>query len=1261
MRLLRFLPLLLCGAAAFAGQSIQFGAQNISNQTAPTTPTNRLEFCIHSWTAGSYTHIVSGPGGAFGNGATGWLVYMQSQGASGLGLASRNAWDNGPGTFIPLGGLTVPEVYVRLQHDRANLVDDYEAWDVSGNRIFSASIQYTSEVDSGKGLSIGYGNEPTVDVAFMRVHTTLVPLNSRPPVTYSPANRLLEWKFDGNLSDSSGNGYIAVYGRGLPTYVTTLNQQIVAILKANANSWANIVSLRAGYSGSLDGTSSYSEADTSSTVTCFWQELSGPSGLFFAGRSSCSPTISGIVYGDYTMELAVTDVTNNQVVATADVGAVAMDSKGIVVNADPNADAMFGDMIAFGQNPWGYADYWEQHAMYLRLADYTAEGWGSSGPQWEQTGAGTVSYYWNGRGIGPGNTTCSNTLTAGITAAALSIPVSNASCLDLTTYPTRILLAAGGPTEEVRICSSSATGGPATLTACYDGRGQNAANWGGGSLVGQVKVTGSGTTFITDPVSAVCPGGAPGPTGLASYSGTSTLTAGSATMTGLGTAWTSGMVGSYVRVPATHGGTAFIFLAEVAAVDSGTSITLNRVYPSDADTGSYPHAILPGYRTIDLRGPHIIDTSATGEWMWNATGCESETALYLNPFTSGNEFADGHDIPPNNGRLMTGYQYSVTDSSGWVNEGANGGISFYGESLASRALCLRSGLAAACNAANVIDSYLVKSPWGNLDGGGYPPLFMGGLGIGAFTSAVLGQGASWGDLRSYAALGEGTANGIYNGGSPICYDGDTRDNAYTFAWLVYAAIYDPDTSPGGFRSRWINDLSTMQADDAACHLSDYSWANGFDWNNSGSLAFGPITMTNNSAAVTGSGLASGVCSGSASGSGAVVNGSATFTVTAGSIPSSNVDALVITGTLGGNPLTVQLMVAGSGSSAGLSALWPGDTGPVTWMAVDTQDGSRNMIAIATSNADTSDLQSNYACIWNNANSLTLDRPWKGSTGSSYYGFIGNLAGFGQQPFYEGINAYRMGLLAAATAPALASHAATYQSYNNNAIAWIKNTGFDMSTLTTSYGRGFQFCEPFTVSSTIQFDWRSPGCTYTAANPDSMSVGREQDMEISNAFSDYYIYNPASANKTWGDEAYGAVWGNPSFNTGGVYYDAASDATNQAPTNLSDSSIHGGKWYGFFAGMGMLHRWPAVRLGGVDPPNNATIEVPFNVAGVTRATQAQITITSPSGKAVTTVCPVSPCAISVDKRSGSVLMELDYLGSSGAVVSPGDILPLFVPQ
>jgi hypothetical protein len=96
-------------------------------------------------------------------------------------------------------------------------------------------------------------------------------------------------------------------------------------------------------------------------------------------------------------------------------------------------------------------------------------------------------------------------------------------------------------------------------------------------------------------------------------------------------------------------------------------------------------------------------------------------------------------------------------------------------------------------------------------------------------------------------------------------------------------------------------------------------------------------------------------------------------------------------------------------------------------------------------------------------------------------------------------------------------------------------------------------------------------------------------------------------------------------------------------------------------MGMLHRWPAVRLGGVDPPVNRTVYVPFTLAGVSGAAAVQVTITLPNGAASTQMCPASPCAVTVDARIGSVLMKMDYLNAAGSIVAPGDTSPLYVPQ
>ncbi|MGA2716436.1 MAG: hypothetical protein ABSG41_25355 [Bryobacteraceae bacterium] len=113
--------------------------------------------------------------------------------------------------------------------------------------------------------------------------------------------------------------------------------------------------------------------------------------------------------------------------------------------------------------------------------------------------------------------------------------------------------------------------------------------------------------------------------------------------------------------------------------------------------------------------------------------------------------------------------------------------------------------------------------------------------------------------------------------------------------------------------------------------------------------------------------------------------------------------------------------------------------------------------------------------------------------------------------------------------------------------------------------------------------------------------------------------------------------------------------------MLDAYIHAGKWYGFFAGMGMLHRWPAVRLGGVDPADHRTVYVPFTLSGTANAAKVRLTITQPNGASAILICAASPCAATVDARSGSVPMKMDYLNSSGTMVAPGDNIPLYVPQ
>ncbi len=724
-----YLSFILLGGVAFAGQSIQLSTATASSSSIPAQPVGnpwRVEFSIHDWDPNaSASHPLGGA-------AVGADIQFQNLGGGDLRLQifSTNVV-GGAVCQMPIGSLPTKFITLRFQEDPTAKVDYCQAWDIGGNKIFDFSLPFTSESGSNSpGASVG-GTGQNLSTAYFRIYTSIVPTNARPPVTADTSSTcLVHWKFDGNLNDSCSGNHTASMSTGSPTFVATPGQSLVVSLvkTLNAPAWAFSASLRAGFPGQLDGSASYSQTDSSASVSCTWQQLSGPSILVWDSRASCTPTVTGLIFGDYNFELVVVDATGQQVTGTQHIGAVATDANGIVINADPNVDFLFGPMIAFGKNPWGYQDYWALHASTLRAADYLSQGWAPT-PQWERTGQGTVSFYFNCVGpLGFCNSSLGTTLSAGITASATSISVTNAANLDLTSFPTHIILFSNfSQSEEIRICSASMN----VLTVCYDGRGQVPLAFANATAVLQSKVTGTGTKFLSDSTAPVCPVGAPGPPGPSAYSsGTVALAANSTTLTGSGTTWTAAMVGDYARIRATHGGQAFVFVAQMSGFTGVSSLTLARPYPSDADTGTgFTYDIMAASRTIVLRYPHATDPSGDGELTFGtAGGCESETAVYTNPVTSGNTFDTGHDVPAVDGLHVTGRSYSVTDTTGWVNNSSLGGISYYGESLAHRALYYRSGLASALTAANQIADYWIKSPWGNPDGNGHPALELGGEG-----------------------------------------------------------------------------------------------------------------------------------------------------------------------------------------------------------------------------------------------------------------------------------------------------------------------------------------------------------------------------------------------------------------------------------------------------------------------------------------------------------------------------------------------------
>jgi hypothetical protein len=990
-----------------------------------------------------------------------------------------------------------------------------------------------------------------------------------------------------------------------------------AVIKTNpAPSWGPIQSWKVGATNGLDGSASTGGWSGYNWSCTAYDPGTGPvscSSLTFNSTTVAMPTVTGAAFGDYTIQLC--DGANMHC-GTAHIGAVNFDANGVVIPRSANFTSIFGPTIALGQNPWGFADERNLAAMNQRATVYNTpfpySSYTDANPDWANPQTGTVAYQF--MGIGSSQGTTGTTLAAGINSTDTTITVADATKLDLSSLPgtpTRIMIQASiagdvfGPYEEIRICGASGN----TLTVCYDGRSPAgsgsfwnnlgftnyaaAQSWSMGAVVGQQLIKGTGTSFLSTIglAAAACPGGP------VSYStGTAGLTASSATMTGSGTAWMANVVaGDAVCVLGTHGSTPFKFVAWVTSVNSDTSLTLNRNFPStgDTNTGLTYKVIKPFYRYIVTGFNRQSPYSGTGNLQWATTGCESDTTCF---YDNGLNLS-GYDIAPLNGiGTLTG-TYAWADQgplNGYLNQSSLGGINFYGESLAWISLYERSGLIQAKNMADHVANNWLKFP---VFAGGYrqaySPLFLGGGVIGEVAHYVLYGTPSINDLRPWFANG--------SIGSAGCSAYDTRDSGYLGTWLILGAIYDPDTismgAPGGipWRTYWRNAIgpgaNTLYNRDVACAGSGggvftNSWANGLLWS-----AQTQVTMTNGSSALTGSGLTSGMCSGLDSGTATVMTGSNAITATSGTFSST---AGIIW--LGGRHYQFLRTDSTHGQ---ISVLWPGSSGSVSYMTetpILTNDSAPYSATYGQSNNDTA-LQNNYGCIFNNSSSITLDRSFTGTSGTNWqFNYINGISGFGQQPFMLGIKTYGMKLAAVLDSPL----GTTYTALSSAAGAWMHTYGFNYENNSIFYGRVYGACESGGSQAGISqtFIWRIPGCGF-GSNPPTVNFqveGEQLNQEGFSAITKWYQDNPTPANLATVDTLYRAIWSKAGWNAPGFADDPNSIGNNIGASNLTDAQLAMGKYPGQLFGMGFAASWPAIRV--TSPPSNAgtTISGSVSISG-----------------------------------------------------------------
>ncbi len=807
----------------------------VSDPARAATSSWRVEFQLNNWcpTTGGDTLWHMGGLGVWASTyvAEGGTVILRTYDERDTMVTGASVND------VALNGRT--NVLVRIQRDAAKSRFVTELWNLDGTGYESFASTFSPNAWSGSGGSIGGGNT-SATLGFFRILDTVVPDGSTPPTTYSSEVMATNLRFDGTLLDASGNHHDAS-GTGAVFGPTPKQPPVSLPRTGGAPTWSTWVSLRAGFAATLDGSHSFSMDGTSNVVTYAWT-ATGPTPVVFSDPTAANPTVRGLVFGTYTFTLAVTDVTGQSTTSVISVGAVATDNNGVVVQANPAADLIFGPMIAFGKNPWPWADQMALHSAQVRqpyLAAISPPGWGANL-------SGTISYI-----PSSANSSSQTTLASAIGPTDTTITVTDVSTMDLSVLPALIMIhtpSVWTPVEQIRICGVAGN----VLTVCYDGRAfmagtyeqvSVAQSWPALSIVRQATTKGVGTKFLTD----FCAAG-PGEPGFVAYkAGTVSPTPGSTMLTGTGTAWNGTYESLRIRIQGTHRGVAFVFFSSVANVASGNSMMLGRPWPVDADAGSFSYAILQPSRYM-VRGWLRPDLTV-GNSLSSISSCESDTRVYHGDIFS--------SVQGN----QTGQTVRFQDASqDWFSEF---GPNYYDEVLAHYAGYYRSGFSMFRDNARAVGDYLPTAPGFDQGWQGILPRRVGATGLVAAavldgtddTGAANTRVNNWYTIRRLASQ---AIENPYAGGAILApCTSDVREGAYGLSWIALAAMFDPvdtgDPNTPNQRSYWKAQLALALARDKSCKGANNEFpAPSF---NTGAS----FTLTNGSTTVTGSNVSPSMC------------------------------------------------------------------------------------------------------------------------------------------------------------------------------------------------------------------------------------------------------------------------------------------------------------------------------------------------------------------------------------------------------------------
>lgn len=287
----------------------------------------------------------------------GWYINITTAGKLAVD-ERRDTWGDGDGNSgVSLSGRS--DFLFRIQRDTANKRTSIEIWDTSSgsNRAYTTKSWATTNAgwvtNQFQMYTPGTGE---VNLAWLRIYSTVLDLDAAVPKdSVASAAPIADWRFEGNLNDSSVNNY-HFSGTGA-TYSTT------PVLAPSCG--ITTQAFKAGVAATLNSSKKSQALNNATTLNYFWTSINSPYLPTWASRTLADAQVIFPSFGQWDIQLSVVDSDGNKSTCTSAIGTVGTDANDVVIDAFLYVTTILGPQIKWGSSPWPYFD--ERHKAYADL------------------------------------------------------------------------------------------------------------------------------------------------------------------------------------------------------------------------------------------------------------------------------------------------------------------------------------------------------------------------------------------------------------------------------------------------------------------------------------------------------------------------------------------------------------------------------------------------------------------------------------------------------------------------------------------------------------------------------------------------------------------------------------------------------------------------------------------------------------------------------------------------------------------------------